>query len=172
MEASAEFIAQFTRAQRQLLTFILSVVWNPAEAEDVLQETNLVLWQKSGEFDPARPFLPWAIRFAQLQTMAWLKKRQRQRVFASEKLIALIADEVTAESRVLEQRLGALADCLQKLRPEQRALVAKRYEPGGSVAALSAAAKATPKAMSERLRRIRLGLLDCIEQALAREAAT
>jgi RNA polymerase sigma-70 factor (ECF subfamily) len=171
MEASAEFIAQFTRAQRYLHTFIISMVWNPSEAEDVLQETNLVLWQKSGEFDPARPFLPWAIRFAQLQTMAWLKKRQRQRVFASERIMALLADEVTAEPTVLERRLLALGDCLQKLRPEQRALVAKRYEPGGSVTAMAAAARATPGAISDRLRRIRLSLQECIERALAREAA-
>ena len=78
MAESAEFVTQITRAQRQLHAFILSMVWNPAEADDVLQETNLVLWEKSGEFDGSRPFLPWAMRFAQLQAMAWLKRRQRQ----------------------------------------------------------------------------------------------
>jgi len=54
MEVSAEFVAQITRYQRQLHSFILSMVWNPAEADDVLQETNLVLWEKAAEFDAGR----------------------------------------------------------------------------------------------------------------------
>ena len=70
MAESAEFVTQITKVQRQLHAFILSMVWNPAEAEDVLQETNLVLWEKAAEYDPSRPFLPWAMRFAQFQAMA------------------------------------------------------------------------------------------------------
>ena len=58
MAASAEFVTQITRVQRQLHAFILSVVWDMAEADDVLQETNLVLWQKADEFDRSRDFLP------------------------------------------------------------------------------------------------------------------
>ena len=45
MAVSAEFVAQITKSQRQLHAFILSMVWNPVEADDVLQETNLVLWE-------------------------------------------------------------------------------------------------------------------------------
>jgi hypothetical protein len=62
---STEFMTQITRAQRQLHAFILSMVWNATDADDVLQQTNLVLWEKSAEFDASRPFLPWAMRFAQ-----------------------------------------------------------------------------------------------------------
>jgi len=40
MALSAEFVAQITRRQRRLHAFILSMVWNPAEADDVLQETK------------------------------------------------------------------------------------------------------------------------------------
>jgi DNA-directed RNA polymerase specialized sigma24 family protein len=54
------------------------MVWHPVEADDVLQKTNLVLWQKAAEFDESRPFLPWAIRFAQLQALAYLKRLHRQ----------------------------------------------------------------------------------------------
>ena len=172
MEPPAEFIAQFTRSQRLLHTYILSLVWNPAEAEDVLQETNLALWQKAEEFDPGRPFLPWAMRFAQVQTMSWMKKRRRQQALLGERFVELLADDLTVEQGVLERRLTALADCLDKLGPEQRALVWKRYEPGGTVRAMAAAARIPAKLMSDRLRRIRLALLACIERAIAREATS
>ena len=172
MSVSAEFLTQITRSQRQLHAFILSMVWNPVEADDVLQETNLVLWEKAEEFDGGRPFLPWAMRFAQFQTLAWLKRRRRQqqRVVFDDDLVRLLADEAAAEEREFESRRQALAACLQKLGPEQRALIARRYEPEASVNAMAEAGGITPKAVSDRLRRIRHALLECIQKTLAEGA--
>ncbi|MFM7843914.1 MAG: sigma-70 family RNA polymerase sigma factor [Planctomycetota bacterium] len=172
MVGSTEFITQLTRAQRPLHAFVLSLVWNPAEVEDILQETNLVLWEKAEEFDASRPFLPWAMRFAQLQALAWLKKKQRQqqRLVFDESLIQLLAEETTADRTAFEARQRALASCLQKLPGPQRELIARRYEPEASVNAMAEAAGITPKALSDRLRRIRHALLDCIQATLTNEA--
>ena len=170
MTASAEFVTQITRVQRQLHAFILSMVWNATEADDVLQQTNLVLWEKSAEFDASRPFLPWAMQFAQWQALAWLKQRQRQRLVFDDDLAKLLADEAVADERAFEARRNALASCLQKLGPEQRELIARRYEPEASVNALAAAGGVTAKALSDRLRRIRHALLECIQKTIAEEA--
>lgn len=170
MAETAEFVAQITRAQRQLHAFILSLVWNASDAEEVLQETNLKLWEKADEFDGARPFLPWAMRFAQWQAMAWLKKRQRLRLMVDDDLAKMLAEEAAQEEREFELRRQALASCMQKLRPEQRELIAKRYEPNASVNALAEAAGVTPKAVSDRLRRIRQALLECVRKTMAEEA--
>ena len=167
MAESAEFVHQITRSQRQLHAFILSMVWSPTEADDVLQETNLVLWEKAGEYDSSRPFLPWAMRFAQLQAMAWLKRRQRQhnRLVFDHELVKLLADEAAVEP-VFDARWQALAACLKKLRSEQRTLIARRYQPEGSVQDMAEAAGTTPKAVSDKLRRIRRALSDCMQQRL------
>jgi RNA polymerase sigma-70 factor (ECF subfamily) len=172
MAASAEFVTQITRVQRQLHAFILSMVWNATEADDVLQQTNLVLWEKSAEFDASRPFLPWAMQFAQWQALAWLKQRQRQRqrLVFDDDLAKLLADEAVADERAFEARRNALASCLQKLGPEQRELIARRYEPEASVNALAATGGVTAKALSDRLRRIRHALLECIQKTIAEEA--
>lgn len=166
---SAEFIAQVTRAQRTLHAFILSMVRNAADADDVLQETNIVLWRKTAEFDPAREFMPWAMRVAQLQSLAHLKKRQRAKVTFDDELLALVADEAIAEIGDADARRMALAGCLQKLDAQQRALVAQRYEPGGSVNEMAEERGTTPKALSEMLRRIRHALQLCIERTMAQE---
>ena len=172
MAESAKFVTQITQSQRQLHAFILSMVWNPVEADDVLQETNLVLWEKAAEFDESRPFLPWAMRFAQWQARAWLQRRarQRQRLIFDDDLVKLLADEAAAEVRAFDARQHALASCLQQLRPEQRELIARRYEPEASVNAMAESAGVTPKAVSDRLRRIRHALMECIERTLARDA--
>jgi len=173
MGASTEFVTQITRCQRQLHAFILSMVWNTADADDVLQETNLALWEKAAEFDTDRPFLRWAMRFAQFQALAWLKRhrRQQQRLVFDDDLARLLADEAAREEVVFEDRRQALAVCLQKLTSEQRDLVARRYEPTGSVNAMAEAAGTTPKAVSDRLRRIRHALLQCIQRTLGEAIA-
>lgn len=169
---AAEFIAHVTRAQRVLHSFILTMVWNVADADDVLQETNLVLWRKAAEFDPTREFLPWAMQCAQFQALAHLKRRQRSRLAFDDALLDQIAAEAITETAETDARRAALAACLEKLPAEHRALLAGRYEPAGSVNALAAARGTTPKALSELLRRIRHALLLCIERTLAREART
>lgn len=171
MKESAQFVSQITKSQRQLHAFILSMVWNPVEANDILQETNLALWEKAEEFDSSRPFLPWAMRFAQFQTMAWLKRhrRQQQRIVFDDDLAARLAEEAAADEFVFDARHRALAECMNKLRPEQRDLIARRYEPDASVNAMAEAAGLTPKAVSDRLRRIRKSLQGCIERTMAKE---
>jgi RNA polymerase sigma-70 factor (ECF subfamily) len=167
---SAEFVAQVTRAQRSLYGFITTLLWRPADVEDVLQETNLVLWRKAAEFDTSREFMPWALRIAQFQAMAHLKK-QRKRPLYDTDLLDRIAAEAVMESASTGIRRQALAHCLQKLSDKHRQLVSTRYEPGASVKAMAAATGKQPKAVSETLRRIRRTLLDCIERRLATDAA-
>jgi RNA polymerase sigma-70 factor (ECF subfamily) len=167
---SAEFVGHVIRHQRRLYAFICALVRNPADAEDVLQECNLVLWRKSAEFQAGTDFLSWAFRIAQLQVIAFRKKQARACEPFDDALIAQLADEAPRHLKEhFDRRLQALLDCLQRLRPEQRALLARRYEPGGSVNEMARASGRAPKAVSEALRRIRDTLMQCIERKLALE---
>lgn len=165
-----DFLSRVSRAQRSLYAFILTLVRQPADAEDVLQETNVVLWQKAAEFDSTREFMPWALRIAQLQTMAHLKRQRGFPRAFDDTLLAQLADEAVAEAAELDPRRHALAGCLNKLPDRHRAMIAGRYEPGGSVNELAHRLGKTPKAISETLRRIRRTLLECIQRTVAQEA--
>jgi RNA polymerase sigma-70 factor (ECF subfamily) len=167
--ATAEFVGQVTRCQRQLYAFIYSLVRHPADAEDILQECNLVLWRKADEFQPGTDFMAWAWRIAQLQVLAFRKKQARTREHFDDALIAQLADQAQQRLEHFDLRQQALLECLQQLRPEQRALLARRYEPGGSVNDMARASGRSPKAVSEALRRIREALMRCIERRLALE---
>jgi RNA polymerase sigma-70 factor (ECF subfamily) len=167
--ATAEFVGQVTRCQRRLYAFIYSLVRHAADAEDVLQECNLVLWRKAGEFQPGTDFMAWAWRIAQLQVLAFRKKQARAREHFDDALIARLADEAQQRLEQFDLRQQALLECLGQLRPEQRALVARRYEPGGSVNDMARDSGRSPKAVSEALRRIREALMRCIQMRLALE---
>jgi len=61
---SFEFSQKLVGMQRNLYGFILSLVANRSDAEDVLQETNLILCQKSKEYNPQGNFRSWAFNIA------------------------------------------------------------------------------------------------------------
>lgn len=159
-----------TKHQRQLHAYIFSLVWNPADADDILQETNVVLLKKAAEFDTSRNFLPWALTIARFQALAGLKRRQRLRFVFDDALAICLADDAAREDPVLEARRMALASCLQKLPAVHRDLLIRRYQPKAVVGEIAAALGLSLKTLSDRLRRIRGKLLDCITRTLAEEA--
>lgn len=167
------YLELVTQSQRTLYSVLWSLLRNASDVDDVLQETNAVLWQKAAEYNPERDFLPWALRIAQMQVLAFRKRQQRgRRLVFDDALVTALVDDSIDEARRLEPRRAALEQCLQRLSEEQRQLVQRRYAPGGSVNAIAEREGRTPKAVSEALRRIRAALLQCIERRLAMEGAT
>ena len=171
MAASAEFVTELTRNQRQLHAFILTMVWDFEEADDLLQETNLALWRKAEEFDTTREFLPWAMQFARFQVKAWLKRRQRLPPAFDDAAIDRLMHRSIDAARRGDARRSALEDCLQRLPDAQRQLLARRYSPDVSVAEMAAQQSMNPAALSQALRRIRIALLACIERKLSGAAS-
>lgn len=167
---SLRYLEQVTQSQRTLYGVLWSLLRDAHEVEDVLQETNAVLWQKAHEFDETREFLPWALKIAQLQVLAFRKRTQRSRLVFDDQLVATLVQQHIQDAENSDPRRRALRDCLKKLSDDHRRLISRRYEPGGSVNELAAEQGKAPKAVSEMLRRIRSSLLECIERTLSREA--
>ena len=65
-----------TGHQEELFRYIFGLLPHEEDAKDVLQETSVSLYRKSAEYDPDKPFLAWAYRFAYLEV---LKQRERNR---------------------------------------------------------------------------------------------
>jgi len=169
----SEFIRLLTSSQRKLFAFILSLVRNSSDADDVLQESNMVMWRKWQEFEMGTSFEAWAFTIARYQVMAYRKKQQRSKLHFDDELVELLAVDATEMfAEPVDPRRAALRQCLQKLRDDQRRLVARRYEPGGCVNDIAKEQGRTPKAVSEALRRVRRSLLICIEKTLKREDPT
>jgi RNA polymerase sigma-70 factor, ECF subfamily len=165
----AEFISQVMRCQRRLYAFVYALIRNPADADDVLQETNLVLWQKAGEFTPGTDFLAWAFRIAHFQVMAFRKRHGRSYKCFDDALIQSLADRALELADEFDPRLQALRECLKLLPSDLQRLLAARYEPGGSVNEIARRNGTTPKAISEALRRARKALMRCIQRRLTLE---
>ncbi len=169
--ADEELVLQIAQSQRRLFALILALVRRPADAEDVLQETNVVLWRKRETFQRGSHFPAWACEIARLQVLAWRTRQGRRSELFDERLLAEIAAAALEESAADNLRAHALAGCLKKLPEPRRELILQRYEPGASVNALAAGMGKSARAVSESLRRIRDTLRQCIERTLSAESA-
>src|SRR3990170_4143667 len=97
-----------------------------ADAEEIFQDTCLVLWKKFGTYDPQGSFYGWACRIAYLEVLQLRRKNQRLQLL-SEEALAILADKALAHADNLDSRQHALEDCLQKLTAEDQALIEQRY---------------------------------------------
>ncbi len=95
-----EFVALLTAAQRRLYGFICTLVVDRADADEVLQETNLALWQQIERFEPGTDFLAWSCRVAHFKVLKLRDSRKRQRVHLDDAVIELLATEAIEEQRV------------------------------------------------------------------------
>ena len=161
------FVQRLTAAQSALYAFICALLGGTREAQDVLQETNAVLWRKAADYDPARSFLSWAYTFARFQVMAHRKRVARDHLLFDEALLDSIAETASRRNVDLDVRLRALDECVTKLPPAQRELVRRRYADGTPVNVLASQSGQTATAVGVLLHRIRLVLADCVRRVAA-----
>lgn len=164
-----EFVRLLAQNQRRLYVYVHTLVPNPADTEEVLQNTNLVLWREFGKFETGTNFAAWACRVALNQVLAWRKKRQRDRLQFSDAFLGAVAAEADRSADALEERCRALAGCVEKLPADHREMVRVRYTEGGSIEATAAALHRTVEATYRALSRIRHVLHDCVTRTLERE---
>ena len=88
-----EFMRLFLSCEPRLYAFIRSLLFSRADADDVLQETALVLWEKFDQFERGTHFDRWAYRVAHLQVMYYRQKKARDRLQFSDGLIERLATE-------------------------------------------------------------------------------
>src|SRR5215472_639653 len=95
-DTKAEFAARLRQHQTQLFGYIYSPVRDLDDADDLFQQTSLVLWDKFDQFDPSRSFAGWACGVARYEVLNFLRARSRDRLYFSDELsLALIEAQET-----------------------------------------------------------------------------
>jgi RNA polymerase sigma-70 factor (ECF subfamily) len=163
---SEEYVELIIAHQRRLCAYILTLLPDPNQAYDVLQQTNLVLWRDADRFDEGTNFFAWACRVAYFQVLDYRERSQRDRLRFGEGLLEMLTEEFESDGQRESDRLAAMRECVESLPANQRDLLGRRYQEDESVAAIAATSGRTAGAISAGLYRIRMALLDCIERRL------
>lgn len=167
--AQRNFAELLVRHDRELLRYIMTFIPRRDDAEEVLQRTAIVLWEKFGRYDDERSFLPWALRFAYFEVLNFRKQMARDRLIFSEEVIASLAETRRNHETELERRREALQQCMRKLNEADMALLQRRYCDSATIASLAEVAGRTVKSLYRRLDRIRELLIQCVDRRLSHE---
>ncbi|MEZ6130852.1 MAG: sigma-70 family RNA polymerase sigma factor [Planctomycetaceae bacterium] len=167
MTPGEDFIREFTQSQRRLFLYILPLVGNPSDADEVLQETNLVIWRKWRQFEPGSNFLAWGRTIARFEYLRFRRSHNSKLAFVSENILELIAERAETISDETELRQQALAKCLDQLRAKDRELIQMRYATDTNGDQVAHQLGRPPNSVYQSLGRIRRTLMECIQHRMA-----
>ncbi len=170
-DAGEEFVRLWTAAQRKVFLSIFTLVHNLADAEEILQQTSVVLWRKFSEFRRDQDFTRWACGIARYEVLKHRHERGKAVLLMSDALVERLAAATIREIDHSDRRREALQQCLEELLPRHRELIRMRYEEDCRPEGLAVRLGRTADAVRRSLHRIRMRLLECVDRKLAHEEA-
>ncbi len=169
--AQQRFLSLFLRSEREVFRYVAALVPNVTDAEDIVQQTAMALWEKFNAYDPAQPFTPWACRFALNKARQWIERRQRWQALLDHGLAEELAQRRQELQPDFEMRLKHLEGCLRKLPEGQRSLVEGYYYERVGIEALAERSGRSAAATYKMLQRIRQTLQHCVQGQARPEVA-
>ena len=163
IEVSFEELLKDT--QLSLYKFIFSLLPHKQDAEDVLQKTNLILFQKQKSFDAGLgSFMNWSFSIATFQVMAHKTKSARSKICLSNELTEVLASE-SIDYDTPQIRMNALNKCYNKLPQHMRKIAELRFKRDLSIKEISLCLGIPLGSVSPTLNRIRSNIMGCINTA-------
>jgi len=164
-----QIVADLIAVQPRVHALLLSLLANHHAAEEVLQETNAVIWAKRDEFEPGTNFGAWACKIAYFQVLAYRKRRKLDRHQFNAALLGDLAAVTTEESEELELRKRALRGCLNELPAHHRQLIERRYAENDTIANLAESIDRPVSSLYTTLYRLRAALTECVRRRMDAE---
>ena len=160
-----DFSRKLSGLQRSLYAYILTLLPNRTDAEDVLQDTNLILCRKASEYDPKGHFQGWAFQIARYQVMAHITKSKRSRLqFSNEIIEALAAEELDTKRIALNQK--ALQLCYDLLPDHMKRIARLRFREDSQLKDIAKKVGRPLGSVSATLHRIRINLMECVHRKM------
>ena len=144
----AQFVRLLTQYENDIHRYVLSLVFHPSGADDVMQNVAVLLWKKFAQYDPSRPFLPWAFRFAYFEVLKHRQKTRFSSSFFGEELIEKLAANYEDEHDIMAALRYGSKETIQEAAKRLAISVFKLYH---------------------SLDRIRRNLMVCINRTLIKE---
>jgi len=167
-----EFIRLLMENERRIYAYIRTLLGNSTDAEDVLQETSIILWDKFSSFDQNDGnFIAWSFKIAFFTCQNFRRKKGRSKVLFSDQLVNTIAEKTHDMVDELDERQEHLANCIEKLSAPDRKLLRLRYDLNSSIEATAEQCGRTKQAVYKALSRMRAALFNCVNKAIAAHGA-
>lgn len=164
------FDALIESYQQQIYFFIRSMIFNPDDAKDTLQDVNMVLWKKQASYTPGTNFKAWAFTIARFECLTYLTRYKKNKLSTLDAgLLESIADEAEEKSDNVEPWIDALKQCMRSLSEEARQVIESRYHESVPLEQTAEQLQTSVGAIKQKLFRARKQLKLCITKRVKSE---
>jgi RNA polymerase sigma-70 factor (ECF subfamily) len=169
-ERTSNFMRLVRQYDRQLKVYTVSLLPHWADADDILQDTKLELWERFAEYDPTGDFGAWARRIIFFRVMTFRSKIGRERARFSQAAFELVAAEAATVAHEADARLHALARCIEKLDEAARKLLLHCYASGATIKDVALRLGRSVRGTQRAVANSRSNLQQCIELEIRKES--
>lgn len=162
----SEFLKRLVEDFGVIYRTIGRLVGDLNDADDVMQDTCVRLWEMYETFDETRSFRAWACSIARNRAIDYLRSRHHQPTILDPESVANLSVVVNAASEFLELRLEKLQECLSELPAQDRKLIRDIYQNEKKVRVIAEKYCEPAKAVYLRLAQLRRKLLHCVNRKL------
>jgi RNA polymerase sigma-70 factor (ECF subfamily) len=168
----AEFERRCEEHRRALTAYAFTCCRDLSLAEDIVQETILIAFQKRDQYFPEAEFGGWLISIAR---HVWFRERDRRRIVHDASRVIhdnaslLFAREDYGED-AWERERAALQGCLGKLGDVDRELIRAHFTEQLKYDEIAGLMQRTLTWVKVRMFRARMSLLECVRLVMRTEA--
>lgn len=166
LKERAPFVKLLTANHARIYAYIISLVPNDSDADDIMQETASLMWENFGKFEPGTNFVSWAVTVAKFQILNYRKRHKQSRLFLSDRAYDLLISETERLQEEGQDRLQALRDCLKKLSGKDQQFIRMRYYEGASARIVAQKVGTSIDAVYRYGARLNHLLLSCVRRSL------
>jgi len=166
-QRNLRFVRLFAQHEHQVYAYIVSLLASWGDADEVMQETSVALWEMFDEFTEGTNFVGWACRIAYFRVLRFRDKRRRDRHEFDQEFVEKVAATAQEEAELFETRRKALGECVTTLKERDRELLQQCYSERQSIKGAAEQLARPAKGVYKALARIRQQLFDCVQRKLA-----
>lgn len=166
-----QFMRLYANSYSRIFRFILTLIPCRNDADEIMQETSLILWRKFDEYQSEGSFTRWACGIARFEVLRLMERKKRFAALFDEQLLNQIASTRARCEELLEIRREFLAQCKRQLPEKDLYLLQLIYESEHGAKTASSIMDQPLSTIYRHLDRIRNTLFRCIERKMNAEDA-
>ncbi len=164
-----QFMISYVSIQRRLFGFVLSMIPNITDADDIVQDTVSIMWSKYDEFEQGTDFAAWAFQIARFQIFNYRRRMKAISGRFSDESMDAILEIAESREKQYDTRHDTLRDCVNKLKNNDKEVLHLRYEIGSTLQNVAERLGQNINTLYSSLNRIHIILLHCIRKNTAHD---
>lgn len=159
-----EFISLLAANRNRVYAYILGRVPRPTDADDLMQETTMTMWNKFDTFEIGTDFVAWGIQIAKFKVLQFRGKQTSAITFLSDETIEMLDQDQRRPEDFSDDRIETLRQCMKKLPDHGRRLLTLRYKDNVSARKIAQRIGKSAPYVYKMLAKIHQTLFNCVNR--------